>query len=61
MGYREHDDDCDKINYEGGLCTCYTPSASTLAYGMGDAIADEIGTAANEAAIEDYDGPEQDY
>lgn len=46
----EHDEDCDKVNYEGGLCTCYKPASF-----------EETADAASLAAMEDYEGPALDY
>jgi len=58
MSYTDHDEDCDKINYEGGLCTCYT--TSDLDRSHRDAR-EAASNAASERAMEDYEGPSLDW
>lgn len=59
---QQHDEDCDKVNYEGGICTCYVPSESAYGqYWKPYADAQEAADAANERAMEDYQGPELDW
>lgn len=48
-----HEDECEKVNYEGGTCTC------DLIRRYGQDTLDDAATAAGEA-MEDYEGPEMD-
>jgi len=60
MSYTDHDEDCDKINYEGGICTCYMPS-SPDGSGLPSYRGGEASDAASERAMEDYEGPALDW
>lgn len=54
----DHEDDCDRVNYEGGTCTCdLYVDADTR--NLRDRV-EEARDAAMERAMEDYAGPEMD-
>lgn len=56
----DHDDDCDKLSYEGGLCTCGLLDGSATLTRDQREVAAERAMEAAEASMENYEGPELD-